>query len=339
MTLQIQQNVSLQALNTLAINVSTKFMAMIDKPSDVVDALELASSNDWPVVVIGGGSNVLLTGDIDGLLMYCRLQGITAEQQGNDVLVTAQAGENWHDLVQYCLEHNYYGLENLALIPGTVGAAPIQNIGAYGVELHQLFESLYGWDIDRQQWRNLSAQDCQFSYRNSIFKQALKNRFFITSVTLRLSLIDKPNISYAALQQYFNAAGIESPMAQQVFDAVIAIRQSKLPDPKELANVGSFFKNPIISRQQQQQLIANYPDMVCYPQSDDRVKIAAGWLLEQAGWKGKKIGPVGMHDQQALVLINYQQGDGQAVLKLAEAIQQDIAQRFSINLEIEPQIY
>lgn len=339
MTLEMRQNASLQALNTLGVNASARFLALIDKPSDVFDALELAGFNHWPVVFIGGGSNLVLTEDIDGLVMHCRLKGISAEQQGNDVLVTAQAGENWHGLVQYCLEHNYFGLENLSLIPGTVGAAPIQNIGAYGVELQQIFESLYGWDIDRQEWRSLSAEECQFSYRNSVFKQELKHRFFITSVTLRLSLTDKPNISYGALQQYFKSAGIASPTAHQVSSAVINIRQSKLPDPAVLANVGSFFKNPIISRQQQQQLSASYPDMVCYPQPDGRVKIAAGWLLENAGWKGKKIGPVGMHDQQALVLINYHQGDGQAVLALAEAVQQNIAERFSIALEIEPQIY
>ena len=339
MTLQIRQNASLQALNTLGINASARFLALIDQPSDVTSALELAKYNHWPVVFIGGGSNLVLTQDIDGLAMYCRLRGISTKQQGDDVLVTAQAGENWHDLVQYCLRHHYYGLENLSLIPGTVGAAPIQNIGAYGVELEQNFESLYGWDLERQEWRHLSAEECQFSYRNSVFKQQLKHRFFITSVTLRLSLIDNPNISYGALQQYFQAAEIASPTAQQVSSAVMAIRQSKLPDPAVLANVGSFFKNPIISQQQQQQLLTSYPDMVCYPQPDGQIKVAAGWLLENAGWKGKKMGPVGMHEQQALVLINDQQGDGQAVLALAEAVQQSIAERFSIHLEIEPQIY
>ncbi len=339
MTLYIRQNASLQTLNTLAIDVSARFLAEINKPSDVVDALELAKFNDWPVCFLGGGSNMVLTEDIDGLVMHCRLKGISTEQQGDDMLVTAQAGENWHDLVQYCLAHQYFGLENLSLIPGTVGAAPIQNIGAYGVELNEVFESLYGWDIELQQWRTLSAADCQFSYRNSVFKQDLKHRFFITAVTLRLSLKDNPTINYAALQQHFVSAGITSPTAAQVSAAVIAIRQSKLPDPSMLANAGSFFKNPVISQQQQQQLLSQYPDMVCYPQDNGQVKIAAGWLLENAGWKGKTLGPVGMHDQQALVLINYQQGDGQAVLALARAIQQDIKARFSIELDIEPQIY
>ncbi len=332
-------NAPLQGLNTLAIEASAKFLIEIKKPSDVVDALELAKCNEWPVIFLGGGSNIVFTEDLDGMAMHCLLKGISAEQQGDDVLVTAQAGESWHGLVQYCLQQGYYGLENLSLIPGTVGAAPIQNIGAYGVELEQLVESVYGWDLNQQAWRTLSAEECQFSYRNSIFKQQLMYRFFITSVTLRLSLNDIPNISYGALQQHFKAAGIQSPTAQQVSEAVIAIRQSKLPDPTKLANVGSFFKNPIISQQQQQQLLSQFPDMVCYPQTDGRVKVAAGWLLEQAGWKGKKMGAVGMHDQQSLVLINYQQGDGKDVLDLAEAIEEDIAQRFSIELEIEPKIF
>ncbi|ARN75837.1 UDP-N-acetylmuramate dehydrogenase [Oceanicoccus sagamiensis] len=339
MTLLLRQNADLQPLNTLAVPVRAKFLAEIHKPSDVIDALELAQINEWPVVFLGGGSNMLLTQDIDGLAMHCLLKGICAQQQGDTVLVTAQAGESWQGLVEYCLQQGYYGIENLSLIPGTVGAAPIQNIGAYGVELEQVFESVEGWDIEQQQWRTLSASDCQFSYRNSIFKQQLKQRFFISAVTLRLSLNDTPNLSYGVLQQHFKDLAIPSPSARQVAQAVIAIRQSKLPDPAVLANAGSFFKNPIISQQQQQQLSIDYPDMVCYPQPDGRVKVAAGWLLEQAGWKGKTIGPVGMHEQQALVLINYQQGDGQSVLALAEAITQDIAQRFAIHLEIEPQVY
>ena len=339
MKLDIQQHISLQPFNTLAIDVHAEHFCEVVEPEQVVQALQLADKNHWHVLVLGGGSNIVLTEDFQGLVIKTALQGIAVEQQGDDVLLTAAAGENWHQLVLYCMQQGYYGLENLSLIPGTVGAAPIQNIGAYGVEIQQLFVSLTGWDLNLQQWRTLTAEECKFSYRDSIFKQSLKDRFILTSLTLRLSTTPQVNLSYAGLAQYFNQAQIPSPSPQQVSEAVIAIRQSKLPDPEVLANVGSFFKNPVITQSQADVLLQKHPELVCYPQANGQVKLAAAWLLEQAGWKGKRDGAVGMHDQQSIVLINYDQGTGLDVLALADKIKQDIEQRFAVSLEIEPRIY
>jgi UDP-N-acetylmuramate dehydrogenase len=339
MKLDIQQQVSLQPFNTLAIDVCAEYFVEAFTTEHIVAALKLADKNNWPTLILGGGSNIVLTSDFQGLVIKILLQGVTAKQHGDDVFVTAGAGENWHQLVLSCLQQGFYGLENLSLIPGTVGAAPIQNIGAYGVELQQLFVSLTGWDLNLQQWRILTVQECDFAYRDSIFKQSLKDQFIITSVTLRLSLSPRVNINYAGLALYLKQQEISAPSPQQVSKAVIAIRQSKLPDPKVLANVGSFFKNPIIDHQQAKSLQEKYPELVRYQQHNGQVKLAAAWLLQQAGWKGKCDGAVGMHDQQSIVLINYGQGSGRDVLALADKIKRDIEEHFSICLEIEPRIY
>ncbi|WP_101759587.1 UDP-N-acetylmuramate dehydrogenase [Oceanicoccus sp. KOV_DT_Chl] len=338
----LQQQVSLQPYNTLAIAVNARYFVELDKAEALPEYLAFAEQQQLPVLVLGGGSNIVLRQDFPGLVIKISLHGIAAEALDDSIIVTAAAGENWHDLVMWCLERGYNGLENLALIPGSVGAAPIQNIGAYGVEFTQVFAHLHGWDIQQQCWRTLSKAECQFAYRDSIFKHALKNQFIVTSVALRLHTEPRVTTSYAALRQYLQQQSLTAPTARQIAAAVIAIRQSKLPDPVVLPNAGSFFKNPIVSQQQAQQLVDQLPALVHYPQDDGSVKLAAGWLLEHAGWKGKQCGLVAMHQQQALVLINVGDGktmaSGAQVLAFAKQVQADIQQRFGVILEIEPAI-
>lgn len=337
--LDFSENVSLKPFNTLALDTRAHYFASLKSTAELAEALAFADGKKLPALMIGGGSNLVLASDFEGVVLHNALRGIEFEVQGDEVLLTAAAGENWHHLVMLCLGKGYYGLQNLALIPGLVGAAPIQNIGAYGVELVSLFESLRGWDCEAKEFRQLNAGQCQFGYRDSIFKHTLKGRFYITEVTLRLSTRPTISIGYRALRQKLFELGLEEPTPQQVAEAVMAIRRSKLPDPAELPNAGSFFKNPLISKKQFDSLIPHYPAMVHYPQDDGRVKLAAGWLLEKAGWKGRQMGRVGMHTEQAIVLVNYGAGSGAEVLSLAAQIQQDIKDKFGIALEIEPSIY
>jgi UDP-N-acetylmuramate dehydrogenase len=337
--LDFSENVSLKPFNTLALDTHAHYFASVKSTNELAEALTFADHKNLPTLMIGGGSNLVLASDYEGVVLHNALRGIEFDIRGDDVLVTAAAGENWHQLVMLCLSKGYYGLQNLALIPGSVGAAPIQNIGAYGVELVSLFESLRGWDPGAKDFRQLNAEQCQFGYRDSIFKHALKGRFYITEVTLRLSTRPTVSIGYRALRQKLFELGVEEPTPQQVAEAVMLIRGSKLPDPAELPNAGSFFKNPLISKKQFDSLFPHYPAMVHYPQDDGRVKLAAGWLLEKAGWKGRQMGHVGMHTEQSIVLVNYGDGSGADVLSLAAQIQQDIKDKFGIALEIEPSIY
>lgn len=336
--LSIAQNISLKPYNTLAVDVQAAVFITVTELAQIPAAVDYASQHQLPWLVLGGGSNVVLTDDFDGVVIYMQLRGIKIEEQDQQLIVSAAAGENWHQLVQYCLKHKCYGLENLSLIPGSVGAAPIQNIGAYGVELAQVFHSLTGWDCQHQQWRNLTLTECQFGYRDSIFKQQLKNQFIITSVSLRLHRNCVVQTSYAALNTALQQQQIEQPSPEQVADTVIAIRQSKLPDPKNLANAGSFFKNPVISAAHASTLLAENPGMVSYVQNDGTVKLAAGWLIEKVGWKGKRLGAVGMHEQQSLVLINYDNATGSDIITLAKTVQQNVKEKFAIDLNIEPVI-
>ena len=343
----IQQHISLKQANTLALSVSARYYLRIEHQQQIPEAIAFAQSKALPVLVLGGGSNVILNGDFAGLVIHMCLTGLQfAAGQGDDdevVRVTAAAGENWNDLVQTCLAKGYYGLENLSLIPGSVGAAPIQNIGAYGVEFAERFESLTGWDCRQQCWRTLDIDECEFGYRDSVFKQRLKDQFIITSVTMRLSCKPNVNISYGVLNDTLEKQHPDlcrnRITPRQVADAVIAIRRSKLPDPEQLPNVGSFFKNPVIDRQTFENLQRQYPMLVHYPQPDGRIKLAAGWLLDHAGWRGKTFGAVGMHSAQALVMINCGEATAADVMALAERIQQDILQRFGVHLEIEPALY
>ncbi|MEE8056822.1 MAG: UDP-N-acetylmuramate dehydrogenase [Pseudomonadales bacterium] len=337
--LSIQENISLVNSNTLALNVRARYYIEITDTLQIPAALAFAQDKQLNVLVLGGGSNVVLTKHFPGVVIKILLRGIAALEADETVTVTAAAGENWHHLVQYCLERGYNGLENLALIPGSVGAAPIQNIGAYGVELTQYFESLTGWDTEQQCWRTLNKKECDFGYRDSVFKRSLKERFVIVEVSLRLHLTTQVVNNYSALSHQLAQQNIKNPSPQQIAEAVIAVRQRKLPDPEQVANVGSFFKNPLVSKGCAEKLQQQYPQLVMYPQLNGMVKLAAGWLLEKAGWKGRRTGNVGIHGEQSLVLINYADASGAEVLGFAQQIQQDILQQFDISLDIEPSIY
>ena len=334
MTAALQFNHSLLGCNTLGLRALVDVYIEITDQQQLPELLMDAETRQWPVTILGGGSNVVLRDNLRGLLIHIANRGITVQESTECVRVTAAAGESWHGLVMHCVDHGWWGIENLALIPGTVGAAPVQNIGAYGVELASVLESVTVWDRTLRQWRELNVEDCGFAYRDSVFKHT--DRHIVCSVTLRLCRNGTPRVDYAALRAYLAAEGLTSPTQRQVAAAVIALRKSKLPDPALLPNVGSFFKNPVVSRSEFVRLQRGYPDIVHYPQEDGSVKLAAGWLLEQAGWKGRREGDVGMHAQQSLVLVNYGHATGEEVLQFASTVQQQIQSQFGVNLDIEP---
>ena len=298
--------------------------------------------------VLGGGSNLVLTGDIDGLVLHMAIAGkARTGEDAEAVYVTAGAGERWHDFVQWTLARGWPGLENLSLIPGTVGAAPVQNIGAYGRELAECFHALTAYDLDTGKPREFDRAACRFGYHDSVFKQEgwhVNGRFAITEVTFRLPRRWRPNIRYAGLAEALAEQGIDAsaqtpgnaPTARQIADAVIALRRRKLPDPAKLPNAGSFFQNPVVDAASAAALRATHPGLPVYPQADGRAKLAAGWLIEQAGWKGRMLGPVGMYEKQALVLINRGGSASRDVLALARAVQEDVRRLFGVELRPEP---
>lgn len=332
-------NVCLKSYNTLALAAKAKAFVEINHENDLLEALAYGEQKSLDILLLSGGSNIVFSNDFDGLVIHIAIQGVSIEQHDDHVLVTAGAGENWHQLAMNCLNKGISGLENLVLIPGCVGAAPIQNIGAYGVELKDVFDSLKGWDRQQRCWRTLQLNDCHFAYRDSIFKGKLKDHFIITEVRLKLSRNTSSNVEYRILNDYLHEQNITRPSPLQVAHAVIAIRSSKLPDPLVLANTGSFFKNPVVSNAVYEQIIQQYPSMPHYPAERGNIKLAAGWLLEAAGWKGATQGDCGMHSKQALVLVNHGHATGKQVISFAKAIQQDIADKFGVTLEIEPRIY
>jgi len=331
----IERNKSLASFNTLAIPSQCDAYAMLTEKDQLPEFIQWAKKQALPWMILGGGSNTVLADHFEGLVIHNQLRGIDIVSDGDDYIVTAQAGEVWDDFVRYCLSRQCYGLENLILIPGLVGAAPIQNIGAYGVELCDSFICLQGWNTQESQWQTLDAEQCQFSYRDSIFKRSLKDKFVITSVSLRLSSIASPKLSYPSLRESLD----NNPSPEQVANAVEDIRRSKLPDPVNLPNAGSFFKNPIVDLAFFEDLKQRHPELVYFPQDDGRVKLAAGWLIESCGWKGHREKGVGVHEKQALVLVNYEQRSADAVLALAANIQRDVGDRFNLQLEVEPRIY
>ena len=336
--LEIKKQQSLRAFNTLALDVKASHYSLLTTESDLPALLSYARQHHLATFILGEGSNSIFSGDFDGLVIHMALRGIQVQRSAEHVIVTVDAGENWHDLVRYCLGNHYYGLENLILIPGSVGAAAIQNLGAYGVELCDVFESLRGWDHQQQCFRTLTMADCDFAYRDSVFKHALKGCFTITQLSLRLALTPSVKTTYPRLQTHLQQQGITDPTPQQVAAAVMAIRRAQLPDPAVLPNVGSFFKNPIVSEDYYQTLLRDYPMLVAYPQTEGKVKLAAGQLLELAGWKGKQKGPVGMHKNQALILVNQGGASGEEVLAWAQTIQRDINDKYGIDLVIEPSV-
>jgi UDP-N-acetylmuramate dehydrogenase len=347
--LTILEDYDLRAHNSFAISARSRYFCSVRSIDELRQALAAAAHFDVPVLVLGGGSNVLFVQDYTGMVIHIALQGITiAAAEESSVIVTAAAGENWHHLVSYCLNQGYHGLENLALIPGNVGAAPVQNIGAYGVELKDFFVELSALLTDSGEIVSMNLQQCHFAYRDSIFKQELKNRAVVLSVSLRLSTEPLTRTAYSSL----HGALVNHPgpvMPADVFSAVCEIRRSRLPDPAVLGNAGSFFKNPLIPVSDYLNLRASYPNMPAFsvnPQSSSQddpadsglIKIPAAWLIEKAGWKGKRMGAVGVHTEQALVLVNYGGGTGQQLLDLAVSIQESVARSFGIQLEAEVRV-
>nr|WP_297785261.1 UDP-N-acetylmuramate dehydrogenase [uncultured Allomuricauda sp.] len=336
--MNIQENISLKSYNTFGIDVKAKFFVEITGLVQLQKALELKA---YPKkFIISGGSNMLLTKDIDALVMHIGLKGITiVEEDDNSVEVKVMAGENWHELVMWSLEQGFGGLENLSLIPGNVGTAPIQNIGAYGVELKDVFVSCAAMDVKTGELEGFDNEACEFGYRDSIFKNKAKGKYIITSVVLKLTKKDHVlHTGYGAIESELKNRGIVHPTIKDISDAVIAIRKSKLPDPKEIGNSGSFFKNPIISKKAFDKFNKSHPEAPFYEIDDNQYKIPAGWLIEQCGFKGKRFGDAGVHGKQALVLVNHGNATGKEILCLAKQIQEEVKKVFKIKIQPEVNI-
>lgn len=336
-----QSNVNLQSINTLSVPAIAEFFYQAYSKDDLVQALLWARKNNHEVKVLGGGSNVLLADRVEGLVIQPLLNGVkinASERTEPKVLVTASAGENWHSFVEDCTKKSLYGLENLALIPGNVGSAPIQNIGAYGVELQDIFVGLRALNIESLQVEVFDLERCQFGYRDSVFKHEAEGKYIILEVTFELTREAAVNVQYPALQEWLLAAGVKSATPLDVFNAIVDVRSSKLPDPDKMPNVGSFFKNPIIHKAQFERLQSAFPQVVHYPLASGDVKLAAAWLIDQAGWKGKELFGVGVHEKQALVLVNPQGKSCRDVLALAVAIENSVQEKFGVALEIEPRV-
>ena len=338
MNLMVREGLSLKAFNSFGIEARARVFVEVHDEQEARAGLALARERGLPLLVMGGGSNLLLTGDVEALVLRMASRGIRVlRDEAEGVLVEAEAGEPWHPFVCWTLEQGLAGLENLSLIPGTVGAAPMQNIGAYGVELKDVFAGLTALDRQSGALRDFSLAECGFAYRDSLFKREAE-RWLILRVRFALSRAALPRLEYGPVRQRLAEQGIEQPTPLQVSQAICAIRREKLPDPAELGNAGSFFKNPLVSAELAASLRAEYADLVAYPQANGQVKLAAGWLIERAGWKGFREGDAGVHRLQALVLVNHGQASGQQLLALAQRIQADIRQRFAVDLEIEPRV-
>jgi len=338
--MNILENVSLRNYNTFGIDVKAKAVAEIFSENDLKETLELSEFKDSRKLVIGGGSNILLTKNFDGLVIKNSIPGINIIDEDNlTVLIEAGAGVIWHDLVQYCVNKNFGGIENLALIPGTAGAAPIQNIGAYGQEIKDIFFSLKGVSVHDLKSKSYNNMECKFSYRDSIFKNELKEKFIITYTTLRLEKNPVVSLNYASINEELEKLNIKHATIKDVSDVICDIRRKKLPNPAVLGNAGSFFKNPEINAYQLDELKKNYPGIAWYKMDNGQIKLAAAWLIEKCGWKGKHIGNVGSHLTQPLVLVNYGGASGEEVLGLAKDIKDSVYERFGITLHEEVNIY
>lgn len=331
--MKIQQNISLKPYNTFGICTNAKRFVSVNSIKELKEIL----ASEKNIFILGGGSNILLTADVEKLVVHINTKGIIVNDFDDEVLVTAEAGENWHELVLWCVSQNYGGLENLALIPGNVGTSPIQNIGAYGVELKDVFQQLEAIEISTGKTKIFTKAACNFGYRNSVFKNELKGKYIITNVTFKLTKKNHAiNISYGAIRDLLTEK--ENPSIKEIADVVIAIRQSKLPDPKEIGNSGSFFKNPVIQVELFKELTKKHPEIPHYVISENEIKIPAGWLIEQCGFKGKRFGAAGVHEKQALVLVNYNKASGKEIYDLAQKIQQKVMENFKITLEVEVNI-
>lgn len=335
--MEFHSNFSLKNYNTFGIDVKAKKFVSITSIEQLKEVLSIENE----IFLLSGGSNMLLTKDIDKTVIHIDLKGITILEESNDqVVVEVYAGEDWHQFVLWCVNHDFGGVENLSLIPGNVGTCPIQNIGAYGVEVKDVIESVETIEIKSGKTKTFSNSECEFGYRNSIFKNTLKGKFVITKVRFKLTKVKHNlNTSYGAIESELSSNNIQNPTIKDISNAVIAIRQSKLPDPKEIGNSGSFFKNPVISKSHFDRLQEKYPKIPSYPIDEFTVKVPAGWLIETAGFKGKRFGEAGIHDKQALVLVNHGNACGKEVFEVAKHIQSKIYIDFGIELEIEVNVY
>ncbi|MDL5047146.1 UDP-N-acetylmuramate dehydrogenase [Oscillatoria amoena NRMC-F 0135] len=338
--IQIQEDVDLQPYNTFGISERAQYFVPVTSAKDFRQLIQHPVYRNNPNFILGGGSNVLFTKSFNGLVIHTTLYGIEIlNETDTEVWIRAAAGENWHNLVKHCVSSNYGGIENLSLIPGTVGAAPIQNIGAYGVELKETLHQVEGIDVNSGEDRVFHNADCQFAYRNSIFKQELKGKIFISSVTLRLTKRNhRLRIDYGAIRDTLKQMQVTHPTIHSVSDAVIRIRSSKLPDPSVLGNAGSFFKNPEVSASHFTKLKKIHPTIPGYETENQQVKIPAAWLIESCDWKGKRLDRVGVHEHQALVLVNFGGAKGKDILQLATQIQSSVRTKFQIELESEVNI-
>lgn len=331
-------NVSLKPYNTFGIDVSAKEFIEINAPNELIELIHNQKINKNRLI-LGGGSNILLTRDFNGQVIKNNIKGKQLLQDdGEYYIVKAGAGENWHNFVIWCLSQEYNGLENLSLIPGNVGASPMQNIGAYGVEIKDVFLNLEAIELASGETKVFYNEDCSFGYRESVFKNIYKDQYFITSVTFKLPKKYMLNTSYGAIEDELKSMGISSPNAKDVSNAVIQIRQRKLPDPREIGNSGSFFKNPVVSNNLFEKIKAEHPKISSYDLNNGTTKIAAGWLIEHAGWKGKTYRNYGVHKNQSLVLVNYGGASGKEIYNLSEQIIKDIQEKFGITLEREVNI-
>lgn len=335
---QLSQNISLKDYNTFGVKANAKYFLKIESSGDIVDFF--SSNRDFlreERLILGGGSNLLFMDDFNGLIIYPAIRGIKVVSETDQTMdIEAGAGENWDDFVALCVERGWGGTENLSLIPGNIGAVPVQNIGAYGVEAESIIVNVNGISLDNLEKRCIAGDECNFEYRNSIFKTALKGKFVVTSVVFRLSKNPSFTLTYGVLKaelEKFEAIDLKT-----VRDAVISIRESKLPDPKKIGNAGSFFKNPIVNNEIAQRIKDQYGGVPIYEAGEGRVKIAAGWLIEKSGWKGKSIGNAAVHDKQALVIVNKGNATGREIYTLSEQIRADVYSKFGIELEPEVNI-
>jgi UDP-N-acetylmuramate dehydrogenase len=337
--MNLLQNISLKPFNTFGIDVSSLFFSAFSNIQELTEVLEFSEKRKLNCLTIGGGSNLLFTKDYDGIILKNELDGIQLVSENDDYyFVKAAAGVVWHNFVLHCIENNYGGVENLSLIPGSVGASPLQNIGAYGVELKDIFFELEAFNITTKTIEKFSLNDCNFGYRESVFKQQLKGKYIIVSVTFKLTKQPVFNTKYGAIEQELEKMGCTELSIKNISNAVINIRSSKLPNPKEIGNAGSFFKNPVIDAEIYVKLVYLHPNIPIYPASDNKYKLAAGWLIEQCGWKGYRKQDAGCHSKQALVLVNYANASGKEIYDLSSEIVASVQQKFGVDLEREVNI-
>lgn len=337
--MNIIENYPLLKLNTFGIDVKAKYFVSINTVNELIELTKTKVFKDLRLLILGGGSNILFTKDFDGLIILNNIKGKEIiDQTQQSIFLKIGAGENWHELVMYTVDNGWGGIENLSLIPGNTGTAPMQNIGAYGVEIKETFVELEALEISSGKIIKFNNSDCEFGYRESIFKNKIKNQYIILNITLELKKNPVLNINYGDVKAILESQNIKNPAIKEVSNAIISIRQSKLPDPKKIGNSGSFFKNPIVSLNQLEFIKKKYPNVVNYEINENEFKIAAGWMIEKAGWKGRKFNNYGVHEKQALVLVNYGLANGMEIFNLSEEIILDIKDKFGITLEREVNI-